>query len=412
MTDPSPESERGSAVLSRVRQAAAEEGFTLCGVTAAIPSPGFDDLVRWIELGYAAGMDFFERRREAYRHPDRVLAGVKSIVVLAAPYPAAGSPGIGSGQGRVARYAWNGDDYHDVIHAKLKRICTAVERLPGPGFGAAKLNAGGDAERPIRARGVVDTAPLMEREIAQLAGLGWRGKNTLLLHPTLGSYFFLACLLVDVELPIDRPFETFHCGSCRACLDACPTTAFPQPGVLDASRCISYLTIEHRGPIPVEHRAAIGEWVFGCDVCQEVCPWNRKPTRKEVEREWPLETLRLRELFSLSDDVFRDRFRNTPLWRARRRGLLRNAAIVLGNQRDLLAEPALVAALEDEDPVVRGAVAWGLGCLATPSARGALRDRSDVECDPVVRAELELAMQPDRALTNQGSSGLSVNEPT
>ncbi len=375
-----------SAILHRLREAAEQEGFVLCGVAPAVASPGFDQLTQWVESGYAAGMDFFAGRLEAYRHPDHVLAGAKSIAALAIPYAAAESSEIVLGQGRLARYAWDGDDYHDVIHGKLKRICAAVQNLP-----------------PVRARGVVDTAPLMEREIAQLAGLGWRGKNTLLLHPALGSYFFLACVLVDVELETDMPFESFHCGSCTACLNACPTDAFPQPGVLDASRCISYLTIEHRGPIPSELRSGIGDWVFGCDVCQEVCPWNRKRSRGDVgeqnaaQQAKSLETLDLASLFFLKEETFRQRFRKTPLWRARRRGILRNAAIVLGNQRDTAAEAALVFALRDEEPVIRGAAAWALGRLNTPSARESLRSRAAEEADETVQREIESALVNDPA---------------
>ncbi len=231
---------------------------------------------------------------------------------------------------------------------------------------------------------MVDTAPLFEREFAQLAGLGWVGKNTLLLNRNAGSYFFLAALLTDLELAYDAPHAADHCGTCTACLDACPTAAFPQPYVLDASRCISYLTIELRDAMPPELRPSVGDWLFGCDVCQEVCPWNREPPlpgREGLGEEFPtvaphvghdfesnvanlaevfqafaphptMNPVELAALFELTEDEFRRRFRRTPLWRPHRRGLLRNAAIVLGNQRDPAAINPLAKGLHDDEPIV------------------------------------------------------------
>jgi len=242
---------------------------------------------------------------------------------------------------------------------------------------------------------VVDTAPLLEREFAQLAGLGWIGKNTLLLNRQNGSLFFLAALLTDAELQYDNAQQTDHCGTCRACLDACPTNAFPQPYVLDASRCISYLTIELRSPIPAELRAGMGEWVFGCDVCQDVCPWNTKaPLSSEAafQPRAASDPLDLIALFELDDDAFRARFRDTPLWRPRRRGMLRNAAIVLGNRPLEAAIPALVRGLNDEEPLVRGACAWALGRYDDREAVSALEQRLAIESDTQVRTEIQAAL--------------------
>ncbi|TWU47433.1 Epoxyqueuosine reductase [Rubripirellula tenax] len=359
-----------------IHQAAEDEGFVLWGVAPAIDSTGHADLVRWIDAGYAGQMQYFADRVDAYRHPRGVLTGAKSVVVLAFPYPARSHHDTAIGHGKVARYAWSGIDYHDVIHPKLKRVCRIIS----------------DTSPDANARGIVDTAPLMEREIAQLAGLGWRGKNTLLLHRTRGSYFFLACVLTDIELPSSQPMATAHCGTCTACLQACPTDAFVRPGVLDASRCISYLTIEHRGAIDVALRPGIGEWVFGCDVCQEVCPWNRKPARRDDRPVQPMETLDLVELFSLTDDQFHARYRKSPLWRTRRRGMLRNAAIVIGNQKHAASVPALSTGLADEDPVVRGAAAWALGQIGTGEAIEHLRDRLAMEKDPDVIIEVTAAL--------------------
>jgi len=203
----------------------------------------------------------------------------------------------------------------------------------------------------------------LERDFARRAGLGWFGKNTMLLNKRLGSYFFLGALLVNLELQPDPAHETSHCGTCTACLDACPTDAFPAAGQLDARRCISYLTIELKAPIPAELREGVGNWVFGCDICQEVCPWNRKaPLTGEpaFQPRSDLEPVDLVELLGLSEEEFRRRFRGTALLRAKRRGLLRNAAIVLGNQATAAALPALRKALADPEPLVREAAQWAI----------------------------------------------------
>ncbi|MBI3822285.1 MAG: tRNA epoxyqueuosine(34) reductase QueG, partial [Planctomycetes bacterium] len=214
-----------------------------------------------------------------------------------------------------------------------------------------------------RGRAVIDTAPLLERDFARRAGLGWFGKNTMLLHKQLGSYFFLGALLLDLELPPDEPFATSHCGSCTRCLDACPTDAFVGPYQLDARRCISYLTIELRGDIPEDLRPGMGEWIFGCDVCQEVCPWNRKaPPGREPALQPTVtgSTIDLLELMGLDEEEFRRRFRHTPLWRPRRAGVLRNAAIALGNLGDVRAIPVLIRSVEDAEPVIREAARWAI----------------------------------------------------
>ena len=284
-----------------------------------------------------------------------------------------------AGEGRISRYAFGSGDYHDVIHDKLRQLIAALRELAPT----------------AAARGVVDTAPLLEREFAQLAGLGWVGKHTLLINKPAGSYFFLAALLTDQELVPDEPFAADHCGTCRACLDACPTAAFPQPYVLDATRCISYLTIELRGPIPAELRGGMGEWLFGCDVCQEVCPWNQRPEPAGEPAFQPAagsNPVDLIGLLALDDEGFRRRFRQTPLWRAKRRGILRNAAIVLGNQRAEAALPALVRALRDAEPLVRGAAAWALGRIGGESARQALTERAAIEQERDVQAEIAAAL--------------------
>lgn len=366
-------------LTNRIKQKARQLGFGLCGVCPAAGPPGAARLDDWLARGYAGEMGYLEERRAAYDHPRHVLEGVRSIVMLAMDYRTEQPQPTGPGQGRVSRYAWGDGDYHDLIRHRLHAL-------------ADDLRA---AVPAAKTRGVVDTAPLLEREFAQLAGLGWVGKNTLLLNRQRGSYFFLAGLLTDQLLEFDVSHEADHCGSCTACLEACPTNAFPEPYVLDASRCISYLTIEHRSAIAQDLRDDMADWVFGCDVCQDVCPWNRGAPISDVEAFEPRadnDPLELAPLFHMNDADFRARFRHTPLWRAHRRGLLRNAAIVLGNQRAANASAALVLGLCDPEPLVRGACAWALGQLATPAARRALERRRTVEPADEVRAEITAAL--------------------
>lgn len=363
-----------SALSRELKQQARQLGFARVGITTAIRPPGYDRFREWLRAGYGGTMRYLEDRADAYGDPNRVLDGARSIVMLLHGYRNDEPTEIAAGQGRVARYAW-GSDYHDVIHERLHRLADWF-RAAAPGS---------------QARGVVDTAPLAEREFAQLAGLGWVGKNTLLLNPELGSWFFLAALLVDVELEYDAPFETDHCGSCRACLDACPTSAFVDEYVLDASRCISYLTIERRESMPDQLRPQVGDWLFGCDVCQDVCPWNRKAPPAEETTYHPRhgETSQdLCELLELDEAAFRERFRHTPLWRPKRRGLLRNAAIVLGNQRFAPAVPALIRGLHDDEPLVRAACGWALRQIGNSEGLAAVAERQAVETDPDVACEL------------------------
>jgi epoxyqueuosine reductase len=372
-------------ITAELKERAARLGFSLCGVCPAVRPPGAARLDEWLATGYAGEMHYLARRREAYKHPQHVLEGARSIVMLAMNYRAAAPRPVGEGQGRLSRYAWGDADYHDVIRARLDELGHFLS----------------EHEPAARLRGVVDTAPLLEREFAQLAGLGWIGKNTLLLNREQGSWFFLAALLTDLELDFDAANETDHCGTCRACLDACPTDAFPQPYVLDASRCISYLTIELRSAAPLELRAGMGEWVFGCDICQDVCPWNSHSERvngangghlNQFQPRADSNPMDLIPLFTMDDAAFRARFRQTPLWRPKRRGLLRNAAIVLGNRPTHVAIAALIAGLNDSEPIVRGACAWALGRYPQPAARAALEERRTEETDASVLVEIDTVL--------------------
>jgi epoxyqueuosine reductase len=352
-------------------------GFDLVGIAPAAAPEGFAALGEWLDRGFAGEMRYLPNRREAYAHPDSVLEGVRSVVMLGMNYRTAEPAASVEGSGRVSRYAWGERDYHDLIRERLNAL---------QAFLASQ-------EPTASIRGVIDTAPLLERDFARLAGLGWFGKNTLLINKHMGSWFFLAALLTNVALDPDLMHTASHCGTCTRCLDACPTDAFVAPYELDARRCISYLTIELRGPIPVELRSGMGDWIFGCDVCQDVCPWNRKAPHSGEPAFSPRSDLRpldARELLTLGAEAFRARFRHTPLARPKRAGLLRNAAIVLGNQRDRAAVPVLMERLDDIEPVIRGACAWALGQIG--GACEALRRRLEVETESTVRQELEAAL--------------------
>jgi epoxyqueuosine reductase len=330
----------------RLKEQAHTLGFELVGIATASPADSFDRLRAWLDRGYAGAMDYMYRHALARRDPSSILPDVRSVVMVGLNYSWQSAVGSRQSAAPVARYA-RGLDYHQILRKKLKQLLAWIqEEVPG-----------------CHGRCVVDTAPLLERDFARRAGLGWFGKNTMLLNKRLGSYFFLGALLLDIELKPDAVHETSHCGTCTACLDACPTEAFLSPGQLDSRRCISYLTIELRGPIDRELRPLMDDWLFGCDVCQEVCPWNRKAP-DSAEPAWEarpdLQALDPIDLLGLSEEEFRRRFQGTAFLRTGRSGLLRNAAIVLGNRGDPGALPALRRAVEDHDPVVRDAAAWAI----------------------------------------------------
>lgn len=389
---PAADQDRGGLV-EPLRQEALRLGFSRLGIAPAGPPPRQDLVRQWLDQGFAGVVrHWFERQAHLRTDPEKLLSGVRSVIMLAVDYATTAGPAAdagpdadaaGQGRGRVARYAW-GDDYHDLLRGRVNMLAAWLEaRVPG-----------------CRTRGVVDSAPLAEREFAWLGGLGWFGKNTMLIDPQAGSYFFLTALLTDLELPADAPLQVDHCGSCTACLDACPTGAFVKPRVLDASRCISALTIEDHEPIAAALRPGMQDWIFGCDICQEVCPWNRHAPGSSEPTFQPRQgatTLELAELLQLDDATFRRRFKGSPLVRAKRRGLLRSAAIALGNRPHAASFEALAAALADEEPVVRGAAAWALGRWrhadgVAERADAALAQRLATETDTDVRAEIERAL--------------------
>lgn len=381
-------------IAGAVHKWARELGFDTVGIAPVGASAHAAAYRRWVESGYAGEMAYLTREDAVEKRADpRVLVpGARSAVVVTANYfpgnaedPAADED---PARGIFARYARN-DDYHELLKARLIELQNRIaeELLP----------AGG--------RAYVDTGAVLERELAVRAGLGWEGRNTMLIQPGLGSYFFLGTILLDVELPYDEPFTRDHCGTCEACITACPTGALlgrDEAGapVMDARRCISYLTIELRGPIPRELRPLMGNRIYGCDICQEVCPHN-SPKFVQITSEeafWPRAGVhgeRLIDLMGMTQEEFSRRFKNSPVKRTKRRGLLRNVAVALGNWGSPEAVPVLAAALQDEEPLIRGHAAWALGRIGTAEAVEALRRRGPMEEDEWAREEVELAL--DRA---------------
>lgn len=387
-------------VASTIKRWAQELGFDSVGIAPVGESAHADAYRRWLDAGHAGEMAYLSRPDAVEKRADpRVLVpGARSAVVVTANYyPGEEEAGTTDdpSRGVFARYARN-DDYHELLKRRLIALQNRIaeELIP----------AGG--------RAYVDTGAVLERELAQRAGLGWFGRNTMLIQPGRGSYFFLGSILLDVELPYDPPFERDHCGSCQRCIVACPTGALlgrdaDGAPVLDARRCISYLTIELRGPIPRELRPLIGNRIYGCDICQEVCPHNN-PKFVQITTEeafWPRAGVhgeRLIDLMGMDQAEFSRRFKNSPVKRAKRRGLLRNVAVALGNWGSVEAVPALAAALQDEEPLIRGHAAWALGRIVSPPDTPSevvsacilsINNRLGVEMDEWVREELTLALE-------------------
>ena len=361
-------------------------GFDMAGVVTRRDSDHMDHFRRWVdsglhgEMAYLARTDAVSRRRDL----DRILPGFRSALVVAHSYgdPEPATPPGDPARAIVARYA-RGRDYHHVVGDKLEILAARLEDLAG---------------HPLRRRAYVDTGPLLERERAARAGLGWFGKNTMLIHPRRGSYFFLGTLLTELSLKPSAPFREDHCGTCRRCLDACPTGALlgrddRGAPVMDARLCISYLTIELKGSIPEALRPAIGNRVFGCDICQEVCPWNQKFSEPAGEPAYaPRDGLDgaslidlATRLLDMSGKAFLREFRDSPVSRARRNGLLRNVCVALGNWGAEEAAPVLERAARDRSGLVREHAQWALKRLPDGVADGSGRDMADARAPADMR---------------------------
>lgn len=336
-------------IKAELVQRAGAAGFDDCRIARAETPPHADEFRDWLADGSAGEMDWIARGTEKRCDPEMVLPGARAVVVLAMNYWQGGGPEVGGQKpevgktGRIARYAW-GDDYHDVMLAKLREL------------EAFLATAGG------RQKIYVDTGPVLERDFAAEAGIGWHGKSTMLLNRSLGTWFFLGEILTTLDLPPDPP-QVARCGSCTRCIDACPTGAITAPHRLDARRCISYLTIELKGSIPIDLRPLIGDRIYGCDDCLDACPWNRfaQVSRESAFAARPMVAqMKLRDFLALDDEQFRALFRGSPIKRIKRRGFLRNVSVALGNvgtEEDL---PALTAAADDAEPLIAEHARWAL----------------------------------------------------
>ncbi|MBI4298404.1 MAG: tRNA epoxyqueuosine(34) reductase QueG [Chloroflexi bacterium] len=381
-----------SELEQAVKRLGKELGFDLVRITSLQPFFRDEDAaLQRIRQGLMDGMPWFseERVRKA-AHPEILMPDARSIIVLAMSYYTREDEedALPGSRGRIARYAW-GDDYHKVMKERLHLF---VGRLSET------------LDHPVKARIFVDDGPMLERAVAERAGLGWFGKNTMILTPTHGSWIFLGEVITDLVLEPDKPLLK-NCGQCTQCIDKCPTGAIIAPYVIDAPRCISYLTIEHRGPIPRHLRPLVGDWVFGCDICQEVCPVNRRAEKgheKAFTKRSGFGVLDLISILGMSDEDFRDRFHNSPIKRAKRVGLQRNACVALGNIGNPIAVPALTDALKEGDSLVRGHAAWALGRIATWEALLALELALAREEDQEVREELVFALETTAASARSG----------
>ena len=360
--------------LDAVRREAFRLGFSGFGVSEPRLEEYAQKFRQWLGRGYHGEMEYMKRREDERADPHRVLPGAKSVICLSHNYLTADKDMTfmeNGKEGDVSLYALN-EDYHDVLKPRLRSLEDKIrETYP-----------------TCETRSYGDTGPVLEKPLAQNAGLGWIGKHTNLITEGEGSWYFLSEILTTAELPVSSP-ATDRCGTCRSCIDVCPTGAIVAPYVLDSRRCISYLTIELKGVIPLEFRKDIGNRIYGCDDCQIVCPWNSFAQKTEEQAYMEGKgTRRLIDLMAMDDEAFRQRFRRSPVWRLKRKRYLRNVAIALGNSGDPAAIPALTAALDDKEPLIRAHAVWALGELPGESVRAALVDKLDSESEEIVLEEV------------------------
>ena len=367
-----------------VKEQANQLGFSLVGVSTPDPLPHAGVFKTWLEQGRQGEMTYLNSSRSTLcrAHPTRILPECRSVLVLGIRYPSPPALAAENSKnmallGKIAAYAW-GKDYHQILPGRLQNLVAFIESQVG---------------HPVSNRWYTDTGPLLERELAQRAGLGWIGKNTCLINPREGSYFFLAEILLGIELEPDQPFTQDRCGKCTRCVNACPTGCILPDRTLDSRRCISYLTIELKGLIPRELRPMIGAWIFGCDICQQVCPWNRFATRSADPAFDQHLTPNLLDELTLSTEEFAQKYRQSPMMRARRAGYLRNVAVALGNLRNQEAVPALTQVMmTDHDPFVRVHAAWALGRIGNQQAMYALEKAAGTENDIMVKLEIQISL--------------------
>jgi epoxyqueuosine reductase len=370
-------------IVERLEQKAKRLGFQLFGITSPEPPSHLDIYKAWIEAGYHGEMDYLATAHAIDRRSDlkAIHPECQSVVVLSTPYRPELSASLDA---RVASYAL-GRDYHAVVNERATELVKFLESEMG---------------RAISHRVYTDTGPILERELAQRAGLGWIGKNTCLINPEQGSYFFLTVILLQAELPVNEPFINDHCGSCRRCIEACPTTCIREDRTLEANRCISYLTIELRGPIPDDLRGEVGNWIFGCDVCQDVCPWNlRFASQAEDPAFQPRDFLdppNIIDFLELDSTSYQSQLRESPLKRPKLAGLRRNAAIAAGNGKLQKAVDSLSKMLIRGDSTIeRGHAAWALGQIGGQEVRAALESALRHETDAQVKLDISRALSVD-----------------
>jgi epoxyqueuosine reductase len=367
-----------SALSACIREEALKLGFFKMGISSARPLSDEGHFTDWLKCGLHGEMRYLERQAIKRRDPGLVLSNVRSILVFALNYYSGYELNDAPLKGKISRYAW-GDDYHSIVKNRLEKLLEFIRSC-----------------EPL-ARGLcyVDTGPVMEKIWGAQSALGWMGKHTNLITRDCGSWYFIGIILLDIELEYDSKEKDF-CGSCRRCLRACPTGAIVHPYVLDARRCISYLTIELRGPIPRHLRPSIGNRIYGCDDCQEVCPWNRFAIRTPEKGFYPREGNWLPDLVPLvriSAREFKNRFENSPILRAARDGFVRNVVIALGNSGKEDAVPAIEEAFCDASPLVRAHAAWALGQFATAHSFRILASAVNNETDASVREEIIIALE-------------------
>lgn len=382
-------------IEKKIKRAARRLGFSLVGITTPARPQTFDTFQEWIEEGRHGAMSYLASDRNVQRREDprKILPECKSIIVTGTPYLPEGYTYFSKELDvKIASYAV-GEDYHDFIPPRLAELVRFIERV---------------LDKEVVSKIYTDTGPILERDLAQRAGIGWIGKNTCLINPEKGSYFLLGEILLDAELEPDEPFEADRCGSCTRCLEACPTQCIRQDRTIDARRCISYLTIEQKGSIDPDLRPDIGDWLFGCDICQQVCPWNIRFAQPTADPEFQarefLRSADLGQFLELATGSWLKGLRGSPLERPRRKGLVRNATVIAGNRASAIHLGQLSALLHsDPEPIVRAHAAWALGQLDFPEAQVELEHALQLEPEPhVLQAIVNALGQGREASSNSG----------